>query len=39
MIVTYHTAAILRNGSLLNAAIEDFKFIMETYKNKLKESE
>jgi uracil-DNA glycosylase family 4 len=39
MIVTYHTAAILRNGNLLNMAIEDFKFIMETYKNKLKKSE
>jgi len=39
MIVTYHTAAILRNGNLLNAAIEDFKFIMETYQNKLNKPE
>ncbi len=39
MIVTYHTAAILRNGSLLDAAIEDFKFIIETYNNKLNKPE
>jgi uracil-DNA glycosylase family 4 len=39
MIVTYHTAAILRNGNLLNAAIDDFKFILETYQNKLNKQE
>lgn len=36
MVVTYHPAAILRNAGLLNAAIDDFNFISETYQNKLK---
>lgn len=36
MVVTYHPAAILRNGGLLNAALEDFKFISERYREKQK---
>lgn len=36
MIITYHPAAILRNMGLLNTTIEDFKFIHETYREKLK---
>jgi uracil-DNA glycosylase family 4 len=32
MIVTYHTAAVLRNMGLLDSAIEDFKFIYKTYQ-------
>ncbi len=36
MIVTYHPAAILRNGGLLNPTLEDFKFLAERYREKLK---
>ena len=36
MIVTYHPAAILRNPGFLNAAYEDFDFIISTYREKLK---
>ncbi len=36
MIVTYHPAAILRNMGLLNTTIEDFRFIHDTYQEKLK---
>ena len=36
MIVTYHPAAILRNMGLLNTTIEDFKYIHQTYLQKLK---
>ncbi len=32
MIVTYHPAAILRNGGLLTTATQDFKFIFDTYQ-------
>ena len=32
MIVTYHPAAILRNGGLMTTAIQDFKFIFDTYQ-------
>ena len=32
MIVTYHPAAILRNMGLLNTAMQDFKFIFNTYQ-------
>jgi uracil-DNA glycosylase family 4 len=37
MIVTYHTAAILRNAGLLNSSIEDFKYISQIYHEKLKQ--
>jgi DNA polymerase len=33
MIVTYHPAAILRNPGLLEAARQDFQFILKTYKD------
>ncbi len=36
MIVTYHPAAILRNGGLLNPTLEDFKFLAELYHEKIR---
>jgi len=36
MIVTYHPAAILRNMGLLTTAMQDFKFIFDTYQQAIK---
>ncbi|GAB4374315.1 MAG: hypothetical protein Kow0042_18860 [Calditrichia bacterium] len=36
MIVTYHPAAILRNAGYMDSTVEDLKFVVEIYKEKLK---